>query len=102
MVPSRDNAQFQQSTSESDKSELNMTQMILTQLFSKVTYDKDSNEFRYILTRDYVRLWDDRNVIYYEATRKCYQYHDATDSTMIVDVEHCPMGTKFLFARTRC
>ena len=38
--------------------------MILTQFFSEITYDKDSDEFRYIPTGDNVRLWDDRNVIY--------------------------------------
>ena len=58
MVPFKENTKFWQSTWESDKSELNMTQMILTLFFSKITYDKDSNEFRYIATRDYVRLWD--------------------------------------------
>ena len=54
--------------------------------FLKDTYDKDSDEFRYIPTRDYVRLWDDRNVMYHEVTRKCYQYHDATNSLRTVDV----------------
>ena len=39
---------------ESDKSELNMTQMILTQFFSEITYDKDSDEFSYIPTGDYI------------------------------------------------
>ena len=56
-------------------SELNMTQMILTQFFSEITYDRYSDEFRYIPTVDYVWLWDDRNIIYHEASRKCYQFH---------------------------
>ena len=56
MAPSRESTKFQWSTSESHKSELNMTQMIPLQFFSKITYDKDSDEFRYIPTRDYVRL----------------------------------------------
>ena len=92
MVPSRENTKFWQSTSESDKSELNMTQMILTQFLSEITYDEDLDECRYIPTRDYVRLWDDRIVIYHEVTRKSYQYHNATNSIMTVDVEHCTMG----------
>ena len=73
--------------------------MILTQFFSEITYDKDSDEFRYIPTRDYVRLWDDRNAIYHEAVRKCYQYHNATNSLMTADVEHCPMETRFLLCK---
>ena len=72
MVPSRENTKLWQSTSESDKSELNMIQMIPTQFFSEITYDRDSCKIRYIPTGDYVRLWDDRNVIYHEASRKCY------------------------------
>ena len=48
-------------------------------------YDKDSDEFRYILPRDYVRLWDDRNIIHHEAT----------------DIEHCPMGTRFLLCKEK-
>ena len=36
---------------------------------SEIIYDKDSDEFRYIVTRDYFRLWDNRNGIYHEATR---------------------------------
>ena len=44
-------------------SELNMTQIIPTQFFSKIKYGKDLDESRYIPTRDYVRLWDNRNVI---------------------------------------
>ena len=75
--------------------------MIPTQFFSEITYDKDSEEFTYIPTGDYVRLWDDRNVIYHEATRKCYQHHNATNSLMIVDVEHCPMGTRFLLCKDK-
>ena len=64
MVPSRENTKFWQSISESDKSKLNMTQMIPTHFFSEITYDKDLDGFRYIPTGDYVRLWDDRNIIY--------------------------------------
>ena len=37
----------------------------------------------------------------YEATRKCYQYHDATNSLMTVDVEHCPMGTRVLLCKDK-
>ena len=70
--------------------------MIPTQFFSKIKYDRDSDEFRYIPTRDYVRLWDDRNIIYHEASRKCYQFHNATNSLLTVDVKHCPMETRFL------
>ena len=70
-------------------------------IFSKITYDKDLDEFRYIPTGDYVRLWDDRNVIYHEATRKCYQYHDVINSLMTVDVEHCSMGTRFLLCKDK-
>ena len=75
--------------------------MILIQFSPEIMYDKDSDEFRYIPTRDYVRLWDDRNVIYHEATRKCYQYHYATNSIMTVDVEQCPMGTRFLLCKDK-
>ena len=78
-----------------------MTQMILTFFSPKITYDKDWDEFRYIPTGDYVRLWDDRNVIYHETTRKCYQYHNATNSLMTIDVEHCPMGTRFLLCKDK-
>ena len=102
MIPSRENTKFQGSTSESDKSELNITWMIPMQFFPKITHDKDSDEFRYIPTGDYVRLWDDRNVIYHEAARKCYQYHDATNSLMAVDVEHCSIGTRFLLCKEKC
>ena len=63
--------------------------------------DKDSDEFQYIFIRDYVRLWDDRNVIYLEATRECYQYHNATNSLMMVEVKHCPMGTRFLLCKDK-
>ena len=63
--------------------------------------DKDSDEFRYSLIRDYVRLWDDRNVIYLEANRKCYQYYNATNSLMMVDVKHSPMGTRFLLCKDK-
>ena len=86
---------------QSDKSELNMTQMIPTQFFSKIKYDKDFDEFRYIPTRETVRLSDDRNIIYHEATRKCYQYHDTTNS-MTVDVKHCLWGLGSCCARTKC
>ena len=71
------------------------------QFFSEISYDKDLDEFRYIPTGDYVRLWDDRNVIYHEATTKCYQYHDATISLMTVDIEHCLMGTRFLLFKDK-
>ena len=102
MVPSRENTKFWGSTSESDKSELNMTQMIPTQFFSEIMYDKDWDEFRYIPARYCARMWDNRNIIYHEAIRKCYQYHDATNSIMRVDVEHCPMGTRFLLCKEKC
>ena len=36
----RENTKFWQLTSESGKSELNLTQMILNQFFSEITYDK--------------------------------------------------------------
>ena len=75
--------------------------MIPTQFFSKITYDKDLDEFRYIPTGYYVRLWDDRNVIYHEATRKCYQYYNTTNSLITVDVRHCPMGTRFLLCKDK-
>ena len=75
--------------------------MIPTQFFSEITYDKDSDEFRYISTGDYVRLWDDRNVIYHEASRKCYQFHNATNSLMTVHVQHVPMGTRFLLCKDK-
>ena len=74
---------------------------ILCKVVFEITYDKDSDEFRYIPTGEYVRMWDDRNVIYHEATRKCYQYHYATNSLMTVDVEHCPMGTGFLLCNCK-
>ena len=32
---------------------------------------------------------------------KCYQYHDATNSLMTVDTEHCPMGTRFLLCKDK-
>ena len=83
-------------------SKLKMTQMILMQFFSEITHNKDLDEFRYIPTRNYVQLWDDRNVIYHEATRTCYQYHDATNSLMTVDVEHCPWGLGSCCPRTKC
>ena len=78
-----------------------MTQMIPHDFSRKIIYDKDSGEFRYIPTGDCVRLWDDRNVIYHKATGKCYQYHKATNSIMTVDVEHCPMGTRFLLCKDK-
>ena len=40
MVPCRENTKLWQSTLESDKSELKITQMIPTQFFSEITYDK--------------------------------------------------------------
>ena len=101
MVPSRENTKLQQSTLESDKSELTMARMVLTQFFSKVTYDNDSEEFRYTPTGQNVRLWDDRNIIYHEASRKCYQFQNATSSLMTVEVEHCPMGTGFLLCKDK-
>ena len=70
-------------------------------IFSEITYDKDLDKFRYIPTRDYVRLCDHRNVIYHEATRNCYQYHNATNSLMIVDVGYCPMGIRFLLCKDK-
>ena len=75
--------------------------MIPTGFFSEIMYDKDLDKFRYIPTRDYVKLWDDRNVIYHEATRKCYQYHNATNSLMTVDAELCPMRTRFLLCKDK-
>ena len=76
--------------------------MILTQVFSEVMYDKDLDEFRYIPTGDSVRLWDDRNVIYHEASRKCYQFHNATNRLMTtIDVEHCLMETRFLLCKDK-
>ena len=51
--------------------------------------------------RDYVMLWDDRNIIYHEASRKCYQFHKVTNSLTVVDIEHCPMGTRFLLCKDR-
>ena len=77
MVPSSENTKLWQSTSESNKSELDMTQMILTQFFSEIMYDRYSDEFRYIPTKDHVRLWGDRNIICHEASRKCYLFHNA-------------------------
>ena len=75
--------------------------MTPVQFFSKITYDKDSDEFRYIPTGDYVRLWHDRNVIYHEASRMCYQFHNTTNSLITVDVEHCPVGTRFLLCKDK-
>ena len=69
MVPSKENTKFWQSTLESDKSELNLTLMIPTQFFSEIIHDKYFDESKYISTRDYIRLWVNRNVIYHEATR---------------------------------
>ena len=96
-----ENTKFWQSTLESEKSESNLIQMIPSQFFSEITYDRGSDEFRYIPTRDHVRLWDDRNVIYHEASRKCYQFHNTTNSSRVVYVEYCPMGTRFLFCKDR-
>ena len=73
--------------------------MIPTLFFSEIMYDRDLDKFRYILTGDCVRLWDDRNIIYHEASRKC-QFHNATNSLITVDVENCPMGTRSYCART--
>ena len=101
MVPSSKNTKLQWSTSESDKSEFNMTQMILTWFYSEIMYDRDSDEFRYIPTRNHVRLWDDRNIIYHEVSRKCYQFHNATNNLIIANVEHCPMETRFLLCKDK-
>ena len=49
----------------------------------------------------YVRFWDDRNVIYHEASRKCYQIHNATNSLGGVDTEQCPIGTSFLLCKDK-
>ena len=54
-----------------------------------------------IATGDYVRLWDDRNVLYHEVSRKCYQFHNTTNSLMTVDVEHCPMEIRFLLCKDK-
>ena len=62
-------------------------------------YDRDSDEFRCIPTGDYVRLWDDRNALYHEASRKCYHFNNATNSLISVDIEHCPIGTRFLLCK---
>ena len=78
-----------------------MTLVTLTQFFYQITYDKNSDEFRYILTGDHSRLWDDRNTIYHEAYRKCYQFHNATNSLMAINVEHCPMGTRSLLYKNK-
>ena len=75
--------------------------MIPTLFLCEITYYRDSDKFRYIPTRDYVRLWDDSTVIYPEASRKCYQFHNATKSLRVVDVEHCPMGTRFLLCKDK-
>ena len=64
-------------------------------------YDKYSDEFMYIPTGNYVRLWNDRNVIYHEATRECYQYLKATNSLMTVDFRHCPTGTRLLLCKDK-
>ena len=79
-----------------------MTQMIMTQFFSEITYDKDLDESRYIPTGDYVRLWDNRNVIYHEATSKWYQYHNATNGLMAVILSSAQWGLGSCCARTKC
>ena len=48
-----------------------------------------------------VRLWNVRNVIYHEASRKCYQFHNATNRPTVVCVEHCTMGTRFLLYKDK-
>ena len=100
-VPSSENTKLWWSTSESHTSESNMIQMIPTQFFSEITYDRGSDEFRYIPTGFCVRLWDDRNTIYRKASRKYYQFHNATISLRVVDVEHCPVGTRFLLFKDK-
>ena len=52
-------------------------------------------------TPEIIWQWDDMNVICHEATRKCYQYYDITNSIMTVDVEHCPMRTRFLLCKEK-
>ena len=37
----------------------------------------------------------------HEASRKCYQIHNATNSLRVVDVEHCLMGTRFLLYKDK-
>ena len=102
MIPFSENTKLWQSTLDSDKSELNMIQMIPTQFSLRLPTIETQDEFRYISTRDYVKLWDDRNIIYHEASGKCYQFHNATNSLRVVDVEHCQWELGSCCARTRC
>ena len=48
-----------------------------------------------------MQLWDKRNVIFPEATKECYIFHETVDHLMKVGIEACPAETRFLLCRDK-
>ena len=53
--------------------------LIAPQIFyTEISYDEYTSEYRYLSTSDVVQLWDKRNVIFHEASKECYMFHETT------------------------
>ena len=60
----------------SNSSECSFCYMVAQRFYAEITYDEYTSEYRYLSIGDVVQLWDKRNLIFHEATKDCYMFHE--------------------------
>ena len=78
----------------SDSLEPSFDPIILQRFFTKILYDEQTSDFRHLSTSNVVQLWDKRNVIFHEASKECYMFHETTGHLEAVSINACSVGTR--------
>ena len=48
-----------------------------------------------------MQLWDKRNIIFHEASKECYMFHETVGHLMTVEIETCPAEPRFLLCKDK-
>ena len=80
----------------SNSSESSFGHIAPQRFYADVKYDEYMSEHRYLSTGVVEQLWDKRNIIFHEATKECYIFHETVGHLLTVGIEMCPAEARFL------
>ena len=87
--------------SSSNSSESSFNLIAPQRFYAEITYDEYTSEYRYLSAGDVVQLWDKRNVIFHEASKECYMFHETADHLIAVGINTCLAETRILLCRDK-
>ena len=85
----------------SDSSESSFDPIIAQRFYAEISYDQYTSEYRYLSTSDVVQLWDKRYVIFHEASKECYLFHETAGHLEAVSIKTCSARTRLLLCRDK-